>query len=187
MNLDGDFWFDAINNNGYRLYLLEYLSAGARDKYQVRLYYPSRGTLDPDIVTPKGESIIMHGVRQAEAASPNGDWLYSLYLNQGYGPFVHALMLDPSRSPSALICQKPAKDDEDKQLLWSLALSKDRRHALRRQRRARLWSTEMAVTDGVPQVRRTATLARPNRDAPARSVALAALFAAPVAAGQARC
>src|SRR5439155_233943 len=29
VTLDGDFWFDAISNNGNALYLLEYTSAGA--------------------------------------------------------------------------------------------------------------------------------------------------------------
>ncbi|HEX9373720.1 MAG TPA: hypothetical protein VF897_22090 [Roseiflexaceae bacterium] len=176
VNLDGDFWFDAINNNGYRLYLLEYLPAGARDKYQVRLYYPSRGTLDPDIVTPKGESIIMRGVRQAEAASPNGDWLYSLYLNQGYGPFVHALMLD---QPFAFCIDLPktGKDDEDKQLLWSLALSKDG---------GTLYAANGALglvaeidTNNL-QVRRSATLPAPTASAGPFG-GLAELFAAPVA------
>ena len=120
----------------------------------------------------------MQGTRLASIPSLGGDWLYSLYISRGNGPFIHALNLD---APVAICIDLPktGQEDVEKQLLWSLAFNKDR---------SRLYAvngalnlvTEMAVSDGVPQVQRTATIAALTAGAGPRT-GIAELFAAPVA------
>jgi hypothetical protein len=171
VDLDGDFWFDAIGNSGDKLYLLEYTSAESREKYQVRAYNLSARLLDPQVVVAKGESAVMRGTRLASIPSPGGDWLYSLYMSQGNGPFIHVLNLDQQFA----ICvdlPKTGQEDLEKQLLWSLALNKDKTRVYAVNGALNL-VTEMVVNDGVPQVQRTATIPAPT--------AAASGIAAPVA------
>jgi outer membrane protein assembly factor BamB len=177
VDLEGDFWFDAIGNSGDRLYLLEYTSAESREKYQVRAYNLGAGMLDPQVVVAKGESAIMRGTRLASIPSLGGDWLYSLYMSQGNGPFIHVLNLD-EQFAICIDLPKTGQEDIDKQMLWSLALNKGK---------TRLYAvngalnlvTEMVVNGGVPEVQRTATLPAPT--AGVGPSGIAALFAAPVA------
>jgi hypothetical protein len=97
VDLDGVFEFDALDNAGRSLYLIEYGDDwSAADTYRVRRYDLDTGALDPAVVADKrnGETE-MAGHRQAAVASPDGQWLYSLYLHQpGELAFVHALNLD---------------------------------------------------------------------------------------------
>lgn len=154
--LDGNFWFDAISDDGASLYLIEYLAPEQQNRYQVRLFHTGTAALDPQVVVAKGEDPAMRGIRQIALASPAGSWLYSLYLNDEHGPFIHALDLS-TRVAVCIDLPKQGKDAWEQQLLWSLAMSKDGK---------RLYAVNGALgvvaevgLDGL-QVKRTATLPR---------------------------
>jgi hypothetical protein len=166
-SLDGDFHFDGLSNSGGSLFLTESLSSDPTAKYQVRLYNLSLGALDPNVVVAKGESQIMSGSRQTAVTSNNGEWLYSLYVNPDYGPFIHALNLT---GPVAFCIDLPkdGKADLSKQGRWSLALSKDGR-ALYAVNGALGLVAEVNLGGDWPQLARTKTLL----DHPANAVATA--------------
>jgi hypothetical protein len=120
VDLKGDFQFDAISNDGQRLYLLEYLSGTA---YRVRFYEVGSHYLNPNIVVDKSDgTTAMAGVRLMSVPSPNGDWLYTVYARENKGAFIHVLNLD---APFSICIDLPgsgykASPDEFR---WSLALS----------------------------------------------------------------
>jgi hypothetical protein len=121
--LDGVFTFDALNNSARSLFLVEYLSrpgGGHPDKYRVRFYDLAAGVLSSTIIADKRNAEqVMAGTRFKTVASADGQWLYSLYLNDGHGPFVHVLNL---RDRNALCIDLPAmsKHDWKGQSFWSL-------------------------------------------------------------------
>jgi hypothetical protein len=92
-SLNGHFGFDAISNDGQRLYLIETLGGSA---YRVRLYHVFSQTLQPDAVVVKGPEVdAMNGYKITAVADPQGHMLYSLYGRlDGRPPFVHALDLE---------------------------------------------------------------------------------------------
>src|SRR5262245_3125759 len=115
LDVDGPYHFDGINNSGASLYLVQYLtspSLGA-PKYQVRYYDLALGQLSPDVIVAKGESQVMQGTHQLSVNAPAGDWRFSLYLNNSYGPFIHALNLN-DRFAICIDLPKDQKDDEAK-------------------------------------------------------------------------
>jgi DNA-binding beta-propeller fold protein YncE len=93
VDLPGSFDFDAISNDGKRLFLIENLADGS---YRVRLVDVPSGTLQIDPVFVKGPEVeAMNGVKITSVADVQGGWLYSLYgRNNGRPPFVHALDLN---------------------------------------------------------------------------------------------
>ena len=94
VNLAGRFQFDAVSNDGMRLYLIQFLNG---KEYYVRLYDLVGGALTDNIVVDKsnGEQS-MTGVRLSGVASQDGSWLFSMYVRENEGPFIHALSLDGS-------------------------------------------------------------------------------------------
>src|SRR5260370_11836073 len=94
VNLAGRFQFDAVSNDGMRLYLIQFLNG---KEYYVRLYDLVGGALTANIVVDKsnGEQS-MTGVRLSGVASQDGSWLFSMYVRENEGPFIHALSLDGS-------------------------------------------------------------------------------------------
>lgn len=122
IEIEGDFWFDALSNDGSSLYLIENLAYTREGRYQVRAYNVQAGTLDPQVIVAKGATQIMQGVRQMAIASPTGEWLYSLYLRNANGPFIHALNL---QSRFAVCIELPKQDtgDWEKQLFWAMAMA----------------------------------------------------------------
>lgn len=129
VDVQGRFSFDAIDNGGTSLYLIEDLppttSTLVGTRYQVRLYNLTTKSLEPGAIADKSNTEpIMAGLRQTSVASADGQWLYSLYLNNETGPFIHALNLD---NHFALCLDLPAanKADVEKQMLWTLAMSPD--------------------------------------------------------------
>jgi hypothetical protein len=90
--LAGRFTFDAISDDGQRLYLIQYLNGR---EYYVRLFDVLTGNLDANIVVDKsnGEQS-MSGLRLSGLATPGGSWLFSMYVRESDNPFVHALSLD---------------------------------------------------------------------------------------------
>src|SRR5450759_4431023 len=95
IDLDGYFEFDAIDNTGQRLYVIEYTNV-TQGYYRVRVYEVAAGQLGSYTVIDKGGNGApdpMSGVRLSGVFSPDGQWLYSVYARQGSGAFVHALNL----------------------------------------------------------------------------------------------
>jgi hypothetical protein len=117
----GDFSFDAISNDGNRLYLVESLASSQPGHYRVRLYDVAAGALDARVIVDKREpaSASMTGTRISGVFAPNGSWQYSLYINQGKGAFIHALNLD---SAFAWCIDLPSGGGTYQQMMWSLAI-----------------------------------------------------------------
>ena len=122
VNLTGYFQFDAVSNDGQRLYLIEYLNG---KEYYVRLYNVSAGSLDANIVVDKADgNQAMAGIRLSGVASPDGHWLFSMYVRENESPFVHALSLD---GPYAFCLDLPGPGyaQGEASMHWSLAMSRD--------------------------------------------------------------
>jgi YVTN family beta-propeller protein len=165
VDLNGDFWFDGLSSGAKGLYLTEYLTADRSTKYQVRYYDLASGTLDPNPVVVKGEGTEMAGVHQTSVASPDGQWLYGLYLNTESGPFIHALNLD-GRFALCIDLPKDGMADKAKQAFWALAIRPD----------GTLYAANGALglvaevrtsADSTPQIQRTLKLPPDTAAAPA--------------------
>ena len=127
IDLDGYFEFDAIDNNGQRLYVIEYTNI-TQGYYRVRVYEVAAGQLGSYTVIDKGGNGTpdpMSGVRLSGVFSPDGQWLYSVYARQGSGAFVHALNLS---QPFAFCLDLPDSGSPTDAFHWSLALTPDGKH-----------------------------------------------------------
>jgi hypothetical protein len=127
IDLDGYFEFDAIDNTGQRLYVIEYTNV-TQGYYRVRVYEVAAGQLGPYTVIDKGGNGTpdpMSGVRLSGVFSPDGQWLYSVYARQGSGAFVHALNLS---APYAYCLDLPDSGSPTDAFHWSLALTADGKH-----------------------------------------------------------
>lgn len=125
IDLDGVFDFDAVSNDGQRIYVIEYASSGI---YRVRVYEVAAGRLGAYTVVDKGDpNEAMTGLRISGVFSPDGQWLYSVYARENEGAFVHALNLS---QPFAFCLDLPGPGYSTNMnaLLWSLALTTDGRH-----------------------------------------------------------
>lgn len=90
--LTGRFSFDAISDDGQRVYLIQYLNG---KEYYVRLFNLPTNSLDPTIVFDKSDgSRAMAGLRLSGIAAPDGNNLFSLYVRENDVPFIHALSLN---------------------------------------------------------------------------------------------
>ncbi len=120
ISLAGHFVFDAISDDGMRLYLIQYLNG---KEYYVRLYDVVSDTLDENIVVDKsnGEQS-MTGQRLSGIATPGGGWLFSMYVRESDNPFIHMLSLD---GPFAYCLDLPgngyAANEAERQ--WSIAMN----------------------------------------------------------------
>ena len=127
IDLNGRFDFDAVNNTGQSVYVIEYPNA-ADSYYHVRVYEVLAGQLGAYTVVDKGgPGEIMTGVRLSGVFSPDGQWLYSLYARENQGAFVHALNLS---SPYAFCLDLPGPgwSSNSSAFQWSLAMTPDGRH-----------------------------------------------------------
>ena len=127
IDLDGYFEFDAISNDGLRLYVIEYTNP-TQGLYRVRVYEIDAGQLGSYTVVDKGGSPEpMTGVRLSGVFSPDGNWLYSVYARQSGGDFVHALNLS---APYAYCLDLPGagSSSDINDFHWSLALTADGKH-----------------------------------------------------------
>jgi hypothetical protein len=127
VDLDGYFEFDAISNDGLRLYVIEYTNV-TQGYYRVRVYEVAGGQLGSYTVVDKGgEPEPMTGVRLSGVFSPDGQWLYSVYARQSGGAFVHALNLS---APYAYCLDLPGSgtSSDPNDFHWSLALTADGKH-----------------------------------------------------------
>jgi WD40 repeat protein len=125
IDLQGHFEFDAISNDGGRLYLIEYGSGGS---YYVRLYEIGLQQLNPQVVIDKtNPSESMSGLKLSGIPSQDGGILYSIYARPTDTPFIHALDLS---GPYASCIDLPGKGygADYNALHWSLAMSGDGSH-----------------------------------------------------------
>jgi DNA-binding beta-propeller fold protein YncE len=127
IDLNGVFDFDAVDNNGQSVYVVEYPNA-ADSYYHVRVYEVPAGQLGAYTVADKGgPNEPMTGVRLSGVFSPDGQWLYSIYARDNKGAFVHALNLS---APFAFCLDLPGSGwtADPNAFQWSLALTPDGRH-----------------------------------------------------------
>lgn len=121
VNLPGRFNFDAISDDGLRLYLIQYLDGR---EYYVRLFNVASSTLDENIVVDKsnGEQS-MTGTRLSGIATRDGGWLFSMYVRESENPFVHVLSLD---GPFAFCLDLPGKGfgSSAAEKHWSIAMDR---------------------------------------------------------------
>jgi hypothetical protein len=122
IDLDGYFQFDAISNDGDRLYLIQHLNGR---EYYVRLYDVVGGRLDENIVVDKSDgNQAMVGTRLSGIATPDGHMLFSMYVREHESPFIHALSLDGA---FAFCLDLPGSGyaDSAAEMRWSLAITGD--------------------------------------------------------------
>ncbi len=120
VDIAGSFTFDAINNDGTRLYLIQRADTA---HYYVREYDVSAGKLDPQVIFDKSDGAnAMTGTRLSGIPSVSGEWLFSVYARQDKGAFIHALNLN---NPIALCLDLPGGGyaTDPTALTWSLAMS----------------------------------------------------------------
>lgn len=125
VELPGFFNFDAVSNDGARIYLIERVTSS---DYRVRLFNIGTGRLDPNIVFDKNDgTAAMTGSRVSGVPSPDGHWLYSLYVRPDKSAFIHALSLD---GPLAFCLELPGSGyaSNPEEFHWALAMSADGSH-----------------------------------------------------------
>ncbi len=93
----GDLTFDAIDDYGRSLYLVEHLTAPSPTSYRVRVAdVPSATLLAGAIVDQKQAATtadatgLMSGIYHVSVAGPSGEWHFGMYFNPK-GAFIHAL------------------------------------------------------------------------------------------------
>ena len=122
IDLPGYFQFDAVSNDGQRIYVIQYLSS---DSYHVRVFNVVTAQLDPTIIVDKTDgNAAMAGLRIAGVASHDGHWLYSVYIRKNQGAFIHALSLDGTIA-FCLDLPGPGYAASLAAFDWSVALSAD--------------------------------------------------------------
>jgi hypothetical protein len=125
-DLDGYFQFDAISNDGRRIYLIQYVST---TEYYVRQFDVGSRQLNPTIIFDKADgSAAMAGLKLSGVPSPDGHWLYSLYIRQDKSPFIHALNLDGDLIAFCVDLPGSGYASSADAFRWSLALSADATH-----------------------------------------------------------
>ena len=155
IDLNGLFNFDAVSNDGQRVYMIQYLSG---NQYHVRFYDMSLGRLDPQIVFDKSDgSAAMAGLRLSGVASPDGKWLYGIYIRENQTPFIHALSLD---NPIAFCIDLPGSgySINGDEFHWSLAMNASGSH-LYAANGATGIVADLSIDGGVPSQPRVAHLA----------------------------
>jgi DNA-binding beta-propeller fold protein YncE len=154
VRVDGAFSFDALSDDGLRIYLIEKM--GDPNHYQVRLYDLGTNSLSPypvvDKLDPKEP---MTGIRGDSAADPLGNYVFTVYARDN-GPFIHALPLD---QPFAFCVDLPkdAVNDIEQQFRWSLAITQDGSTVYAAN--ASLGRIAVLSTQSVPQIIRTGAVA----------------------------
>lgn len=125
IDLQGYFQFDAVNNYGLWIYLIQYVS---NTEYYVLRYDMTAGQLDPTVIFDKSDGVAaMSGLRLSGVASPDGHWLYSVYARRDKSAFIHLLSMD---NPIAYCIDLPGSgySSDPTGKYWSLALRRDGSH-----------------------------------------------------------
>jgi hypothetical protein len=115
LTLPGKQWgFDALSGN--KLYLLKYLNNG----YEIRLYDLASGQLAAKpLKDPKASSTIW-GLAWERVASPDGRYLFTLYVGGNGGAMVHQLDLKTS---AARCIDLPGTGDFNATVTWAMELA----------------------------------------------------------------
>ena len=122
VQVDGNFAFDAISNDGQGLYLIQKMADP--NHYQVRLYdIGARSLVAQPVVDKREPNEPMQGIRGDSVADPNSNQVFTVYLRDS-GPFIHALPL--INQPFAWCVDLPSKTGSDmgQQFHWSLAIGR---------------------------------------------------------------
>jgi hypothetical protein len=117
--LRGEFGFDAISPDRRTLYVIQHVSERDLVRYVVRAYdLQAQRLLPRAIVDRRNPSEVMRGYPVVRAATPSGDWVYTLYTrNPGSSlTFVHALN---AAGRSAFCIDVPSSFGED---VWEARL-----------------------------------------------------------------
>jgi len=125
-DLQGYFQFDAVSNDGQRIFLIQYISP---TEYYVRQFDVGIKQLNPTIIFDKSDGgAAMAGLRLSGVASPDGHWLYSVYVRQDKSPFIHALNLDGSLIAVCLDLPGSGYASNPDAFHWSVAMNADGTH-----------------------------------------------------------
>jgi hypothetical protein len=90
--LRGDFAYDALSPDGLMLYLIQHVSSTDQSRYVVRAYDLVTARLLPGRIADRTQrGWVMTGYAVTRTTSTDGQWVYTLYRNDGGYPFVHAL------------------------------------------------------------------------------------------------
>ena len=90
--LKGNYSFDALSPDASRLYLIQRVDANNYSRYIVRAYDMNTHTLLPGRIADRTQkSWVMQGDALTRTTSLDGRWVYTLYMNNGGNPFIHAL------------------------------------------------------------------------------------------------
>ena len=90
--LKGNYSFDALSPDVSKLYLIQRVDANNYSRYIVRAYSLSTHTLLPGRIADRTQkSWVMQGDALTRTTSLDGRWVYTLYMNSGGTPFIHAL------------------------------------------------------------------------------------------------
>ena len=121
IRLRGDFEVETVSADGSSMFLVEHLERGA---YRIRLYDLGNDVLAPGSLRAKGSDEIMAGYAWGGTATPDGQWLLTLYLSTRRDTaFVHTLNL---RNKFALCLDLPSAGGEVAKLkAYGTALSPD--------------------------------------------------------------
>jgi hypothetical protein len=160
-DMNGYFQFDAVSNDGMRIYLIEYLSSTS---YHVREFHVDSGQLDPSIVVDKPDGIAaMTGLRLSGVASRDGQWLYSVYIREHQGAFIHALNLEGNIAVCIDLPGSGYASSED-DFHWSLAMNANGSH-LYAANGAMGMVVDVDTRNGFPDVKRTVNIGTPPQPA----------------------
>ena len=126
----------------------------------MRVYNLDTGRLADGVIADKTDvSGPMAGVRLSGVASPDGQWLFSVYVRQHASPFIHALNLD---GQIAFCLDLPgagyADANGDSAMHWSVALSPDASRLYAVNAAAGIVATVDTGANGYPSIIRTASL-----------------------------
>jgi hypothetical protein len=156
IDLPGYFQFDAVSNDGARLFLIQYVSS---TEYYVRQFDVGSGQLNPTVIFDKKDGgAAMAGLRLSGVASLDGNWLYSLYTRQDKSPFIHALNLDGSLIAFCLDLPGSGYSSNSDEFHWSLAMNAAGTH-LYAANGATGAVADIVIDNGFPSIQRTAHLA----------------------------
>jgi len=160
--LAGEFTFDAINDGGTNLYLIQHLNGR---EYYVRLFDLTSNALTDNIVVDKSDgNQAMTGLRLSGIASAGHEWLFSMYVRDHDTPFIHALNLD---GPFAFCLDLPGSGfaADGRQSQWTLAMSTDGRRLFAVNAATGIVAVASTGTDDAPAVMRTSHFDTPRTTA----------------------
>jgi hypothetical protein len=119
VKLGGNDWsFDALS--GSKLFLIKTLKHG----YQVRLYDLATNALSAAPLKDPGESATISGFPFARVSSPDGRYLFTLYLGSSGGAMIHELDL---AAGTARCVDLPGNSDFAAATTWALVVDPDGR------------------------------------------------------------